>query len=287
MKPTAKLKRLFFDSLLGVMGIAAAAIGLKAFLIPNQFLDGGVTGLSLLLNRTFNVDISLLIVVINLPFIVLGYKQISWGFAVKSLLSIFSLAIIVYLITIPVITKDKLLISFFGGLFLGAGVGFSVRGGTVIDGTEILALYISKKMRTTIGTVILVFNILLFCIAALMINIEVALYSMLTYITASQSADFIIHGVDEYIGVTIVSIRCEEIRIAITKDLGCGATIYKGKRGFRLNESRDIDIDIIHTVTTRLERNRLYNVIESIDDKAFIIEYNLNNTKGGITKRFK
>ncbi len=285
MKHKINIKRIITDFLLSIFGIVSASIGLKSFLIANQFLDGGVTGLSLLLNRTLGFDISLLIIVINLPFIVLGYKQISRSFAVKSFFTIVCLAFIVHLIHIPVITSDKLLISVFGGIFLGAGIGFSVRGGTVIDGTEILALYLSKKFRTTLGTIILILNIFLFAAAALLINVEIALYSILTYITASKAADFIIHGIEEYIGVTIVSPKSEEIRIAITEELGYGATIYRGKRGFRSTQVADNELEIIHTVITRLEINKLHSVVESIDDKAFIVEYKINDTQGGIIKK--
>jgi len=278
-------KRSVLEFVFAILGIISASIGLKAFLLPNHFLDGGATGVSLLVSRLLGYNISVVIILVNLPFIFLGYKQISPAFAVKSFLSILSLAIIVHLIKIPVITRDNTLISFFGGVFLGAGAGLSVRGGTVVDGTEIIALFISKRLRISIGSITLVFNIFLFCVAALLSNVEIALYSMLTYITSAKSADFIIHGIDEYIGITIVSIKSEQIRVAITEELGCGATIYKGKRGFRINEVQDVDLDIIHTVTTRLERGHLYKIIEQIDDKAFIIEYNLNNTKGGITKK--
>ncbi len=279
-------KNRILDMILGLIGIVSASIGLKALLLPNQFLDGGVTGVSLLLNRLFEINISVLIVTINLPFIWLAYKQIGRNFAIKSMLSIAGLAIAVHFIEIPTITDDKLLIAVFGGLFLGTGIGFSVRGGTVIDGTEVLAIFLSKKFRTTIGTIILVFNVFLFSIAAVLINLEVALYSILTYITASKTADYIIHGIEEYIGLTIVSEKSEEIRKAITEEMGYGATIYSGKRGYRKdNFKTKYEIDIIHTVITRLELNKLHAVIERIDEKAFIIEYTINDARGGIIKK--
>jgi len=280
-----KIRRYVADFILVVAGIASATVGLKAFLLPNQFLDGGVTGVSLLTNRLTNLNISLLIFCINLPFIYLGYKQISRNFAIKSFFAIIALAITVHFVEIEAITHDNLLIAVFGGLFLGAGIGFAVRGGSVIDGTEILAIYLSKRFRATIGTIILLFNILLFAVAALLISTEIALYSILTYITASKTADYIIHGIEEYVGLKIISSKSEQIRLAITEQLGYGATIYKGKGGFRKNEQNCKDIDIIHTVVTRLELNKLYSVISNIDRKAFIIEYNINDAKGGIIKK--
>ena len=229
----------------------------------------------------------MLIVIINLPFIFLGYKQISKLFAIKSFFTIIILATTVHYLEIPAITDDKLLIAFFGGLFLGAGIGFSVRGGTVIDGTEILAIYLSKKLRTTIGTIVLIFNIILFVIVALLINVEIALYSILAYVTASKAADYIIHGIEEYIGLTIISEKSEEIRLALTEKLGYGVTIYNGKRGFSKRYEAGSEINIIHTVVTRLELNRLHNVVDNIDERAFIIEYPINDAKGGIINKKK
>ncbi len=282
-----KIRRIFRDLVLTTAGITSASIGLKAFLLPNLFLDGGVTGVSLLINRLGGVDISLLIVLINFPFMVLAYKQISKIFAFKSFITIALLAIVVHLVNLPTVTEDKLLIAVFGGLFLGLGIGFSVRGGTVIDGTEVLAIYLSKKFRTTIGTVILVFNIILFSIAAVLIGLEVAMYSILTYITASKAADYIIHGIEEYIGITIISEKSDAIRKAITEEMGYGATIYRGKRGYQKNERENNDIDIIQTVVTRLEVNKLHSVIQGIDEKAFIIEYTINDARGGIIRKKK
>ncbi len=284
-KRKQKIKHIITDLTLAVAGIISASIGLKAFLLPNHFLDGGATGISLLINHLTGFDISILIVLINLPFVFLGYKVVSKRFAIKSFFTIIALAIVVHYIHIPALTDDKLLIAFFGGLFLGAGIGFSVRGGTVIDGTEVLAIFLSKKIRTTIGVIILIFNIILFVIVALLINIEIALYSILAYVTASKSADYIIHGIEEYIGLTIISEKSEEIRSTLTEQLGYGVTIYNGKRGFSKRYKAGEDIDIIHTVVTRLELNKLHTVVDNIDPDAFIIEYPINDAKGGVINK--
>ncbi|MEM9671849.1 MAG: YitT family protein [Bacteroidota bacterium] len=278
-------KRRAIEILLIAVGITSASIGLKGFLLPNHFLDGGVTGVSLLVNHVTDWDIAWLIVVINAPFIWLGYRQISSVLAIKSIISIVVFAIALYFIEVPLMTDDKLLIAIFGGIFLGAGIGFSVRSGAVIDGTEILAIYLGKKFRATIGTVILIFNVILFIIAAMVIDVEVALYSILTYLVASRTTDYIIHGIEEYIGITIISAKSEEIREAITENLGYGLTIYQGKRGYKKMPHLTAEIDIIHTIVTRLDLRRVHTLVESIDPQAFMVEYNVNDTKGGVIKK--
>lgn len=278
-------KRRWIEFLLITIGIALASVGLKGFLLPNHFLDGGVTGVSLLINHVTGWNIAWLVVIINAPFIYLGYRQLSGILAFKSVLSILVFAVMLYLIEVPSLTEDKLLIAIFGGIFLGAGIGFTVRGGAVIDGTEILAIYLGKKFRITIGTVILTFNVILFMVAAMVINIEVALYSILTYLVASRTTDYIIHGIEEYVGVTVVSPKSEEIREAITETMGYGVTIYQGKRGYKKMPHLSSEIDIIHTIVTRLDLRQLHNLVESIDPQAFMVEYNVNDTKGGVIKK--
>ena len=273
-------KRAFKDVILISSGILSAVLGLKGFLLPNRFIDGGVTGISLLLSEFTSIPLSLIIFICNLPFIYLGFSQISKTFALKSFLGITGLAVCLALIQFPILTNDKLLISVFGGFFLGAGIGLSIRGGSVIDGTEILALTLSKKTSRTLGDIILIINIVIFGFAAWLLSIESALYSILTYLAASKTADFIIHGIEEYTGITIISEKNAEIKKAIIDNLGRGVTIYKGKTGM---DNRDIDI--LYTVVTRLETNKLKNEIDKIDEKAFVIEDAVNDTKGGMIKK--
>jgi len=207
------------DFLFICSGVIMASIGLKGFLLPNNFLDGGAMGMSLLLKLITNINLSLLIILVNLPFIILGARQISISFSIKSSLAILLLAVLVHFISIPGITADKLLISIFGGFFLGAGIGLSIRGGAVIDGTEILAISVSRKSSLSVGDFIALFNIALFSFAILLTNIETAMYSMLTYLSASKTVDFIINGVEEYLGVLIISTKNEEIKKQITIEL--------------------------------------------------------------------
>lgn len=273
------------DAFLILVGILAAGFGLEGFLLPNSFIDGGVTGISLLTAEVTKYPLPILIIVINIPFIILGYHQIGKQFAIKSVIAIIGLALAITFIRYPVITSDKLLISVFGGFFLGAGIGFAIRGGGVLDGTEILAIYLSKRTGLTLGDVILVFNIFIFSVAAYVLSIETALYSILAYLAASKTVDFVIEGVEEYTGVTIVSAHCEEVRLMITEKMGRGVTIYTGKRGFGKRGENRGDMDIVYTVITRLEIGKLQTEVEKIDPNAFIVMNTVKDTKGGMIKK--
>ena len=273
------------DILLISLGIISAGFGLKGFLLPNSFIDGGVTGISLLTTAITKFPFPILIVVLNIPFIILGFTQISKSFAIKSILAIIGLAIVLAIVNYPIITSDKLLVAVFGGFFLGAGIGLSIRGGGVLDGTEVLAIYLSKRTGLTIGDIILVFNILIFSVAAYLLSIETALYSVLSYLAASKTVDFIVEGVEEYTGVTIISYKSEEIRQMIIEKMGRGVTIYNGKRGYgKRGENLNLT-DIIYTVITRLEIAKLQTEIDKIDNSAFIVMSSIKDTKGGMIKK--
>jgi uncharacterized membrane-anchored protein YitT (DUF2179 family) len=273
------------DVFLIALGVFSAGFGLKGFLLPNTFIDGGVTGISLLASQVTGVSISVLIVIINLPFVLVGYSQVGKGFAIKSIIAICCLAIVISVVHYPVITSDKLLISVFGGFFIGAGIGFAVRGGAVLDGTEILAVYLTKRTSLTMGDIVLIFNIVIFSVAAYLLSVETALYSILTYMSAAKTVDFIIEGLEEYIGITIVSTRSDEIRVMFTEKLGRGVTIYSGKQGFGKRGERRKEIDIIYSVVTRLEIAKLQAEIEKIDSNAFIVMNRVKDIKGGIIKK--
>lgn len=267
------------------IGIISAGFGLKGFLLPNSFIDGGAMGISLLISETTNLSLSILIVIVNLPFLILGFSQIGKQFAIKSIIAIIGLALIVHFVPFPLVTSDKLLIAVFGGFFLGTGIGMAIRGGAVIDGTEVLAIFVSKKTGLTIGDVILIFNVIIFLFAAYVLSIEIALYAMLTYLTAANAVDFIIDGLEEYTGVTIISDESEKIRMMITEELKRGVTIYQGKSGFRKINGNLLEIEIIYTVVTRLEISKLKTEINEIDANAFIIMNSVRDTKGGMIKK--
>jgi uncharacterized membrane-anchored protein YitT (DUF2179 family) len=280
----AKGRKIAVDILFLVLGVASAALGLKGFLLPNHFIDGGVMGVSLLVAFITGIPLAILVFCINLPFVILGWKQVSIEFAIKTFFSITLLAVALAVIDYPVITSDKVLISIFGGFFLGAGVGLSVRGAGVLDGTEVLALYVSKKSILTIGDVILVINLIIFSIAAFLLGIEPALYSILTYLAASRTVDFIVQGIEEYTGVTIVSQQGEDIRQALIEKFGRGVTVYKGKSGFG-KRGHTQDVDILFSVVTRLEVTKLKALVSSIDETAFVVQHSINDTVGGMVKR--
>lgn len=275
------LKNIFFI----VTGVAAASFGLGSFLLPNSFIDGGVTGISLLVEEMTGVSLSILLVVINLPFIILGASTIGKRFALKSILAIGLLAFIVHAIHYPIITNDKLLIAVFGGFFLGLGIGLSMRGGAVIDGTEVLAVYISRHTGLSIGDVILVFNVVIFSFGAYILSIETALYAILTYLSASKTVDFVIDGIEEYIGMTIITEFSEDVRLTIVEKMGRGCTIYQGKKGFAKRGESLTETDIVFTVLTRLELARMKKEIDKVDKNAFIIMNSIKDTAGGMIKK--
>lgn len=278
------MRRTLRDSLFLVTGVFSAGFGLKGFLIPNGFIDGGVMGISLLANIETGFSLAALIILINLPFILLGWKQINPTFGLKSIVAISLLAFVVAIIPYPVVTNDKLLISVFGGFFLGAGIGLTIRGGGVIDGTEILAIYFNRKSSLSVGDFILLFNIVIFSLAAYLLSIETALYSILIYLAASKTVDFILEGIEEFTGVTIISARSKEIADMIRQKLGRGLTIYSGKRGYG-KSGENYPTEIIFTVITRLEISRLNSEIEKIDPNAFIVMQSIKDTRGGMVKK--
>ncbi|KRT16336.1 hypothetical protein ASU31_09185 [Pedobacter ginsenosidimutans] len=273
--------RFIKEILLIIAGVTSACFGLKSFLMPSHFIDGGVTGISLLLSTLTGWNLSYLIAIINIPFVILGYRQIGKGFALKTAIAIAALSLALIFLPFQPITHDKLLIAFFGGLFLGGGIGLAMRGGCVIDGTEVLALYISKNSILTVGNIILILNIIIFAFAAYFLNIETALYAILTYLSASSTIDFIVNGIEQYTGVTIISEHQEAIKGFIINEMKRGVTIYKGEGGY--GEKKDIDI--IFTVVTKLEMSKLQTAIRQIDSDAFVIQQQIADLKGGVVKR--
>ena len=280
-----RIKSRLRDLLLITLGVFSAGFGLKGFLIPNELIDGGVMGISLMVRALTDIPLSFLIIVFNLPFLFLGYRHISRNFSIKSILAISFLAIVVAVVPYEAITRDKILVAVFGGFFLGAGIGLVIRGGGVIDGTEVLAIHLSRRNSLTVGDFILLFNILIFSVAAYLFSIEVALYSILTYLAASKTVDFILEGIEEFTGVTIISTRSQQITEMIKNKLGRGLTIYSGRKGFGKTGSSDQQVDIIFTVITRLEINRLTTEVERIDPQAFIYMQSIKDTRGGMVKK--
>jgi len=274
------------DAVIALFGVAVSATALKLFLVPNHFFDGGVTGISLLVHELYNYNLGVVILFFNLPLIVLSYFIVGQKFAIRTLLCVILLGICLLLIPNYPVTADKLLISIFGGAFLGIGIGLIMRVGAALDGIEVLALYALKRTSFTITEIILAFNILIFTIAAFNFGIETALYSILTYFTATRCINYVVEGLQAYTGVTIVSAKSEVIKFQLVNKLGRGITVYKGERGF-LPGKYDIsnDCDIIFTIITRLEYRKLKNLVYDIDPQAFIFTNEIKEASGGIIKR--
>ena len=275
------MSREFLNALLILFGILSAGLGLKGFLLPSGFIDGGVTGVSLLLAGVTRLPLAFWLPVINVPFVILGYRQLGAPFAVRSALAICALAGVLALVQYPTVTQDRLLDAVFGGFFLGAGIGLAVRGGAVLDGTEIAALLISKRSTMLrVGDSILAFNVVLFVVAMAALGVEAALYSILTYLTAARTLDFVIHGTEEYTAMTIVSGKSAEIRDAITGILGRGVTVYRGRGGLT-----NVEQDILYCVVTRLEIGKIKAIARGIDSAAFIVSHALSDVEGGVVKK--
>jgi uncharacterized membrane-anchored protein YitT (DUF2179 family) len=280
------IKATLTDTLLTICGILFAGFALKGFLLPNRFIDGGVSGISLLIHEFYKGNIAYIIILANIPFMVMGAYHVNRAFAFKTFAAILGLSLCLQFFPYPQITHDKLLVSIFGGVFMGIGVGLAMRGGCALDGIEVLALFTGKRVSFTVSEIILAINIIIFLVSALKLGLPTALYSILTYYTASRTIDFVVEGLEEYTGVTIISGHSEQVKRQLVMGLGRGITIYKGERGF-LKDSFDVSqpCDIIFTVVTRLELRRLRNMVQSIDPKAFVFTSIIKEAAGGVLKR--
>lgn len=285
MHSNKKVKEAIQSAVLMILGIFSAGMGLKGFLLSSKFIDGGVTGISMLIAETTGAPLSVLIFLINLPFLFLGYKRLGTSFAIKSALAIGGLSLCLALVHFPDVTHDKLLTAVFGGFFIGVGIGLAIRAGAVLDGTEIAALLVSKKAQILkVNDVILLLNVVIFSTAMFFLGVESALYSILTYLAASQMIDFMLNGIERYTGLTVVSAKGEAIRKRIT-DMGRGVTVYQVKSGYGKDGQINDPRDVIFTVATRLEIPSIKKAILTIDPSAFIVQQSIDDTTGGLVKR--
>jgi uncharacterized membrane-anchored protein YitT (DUF2179 family) len=275
------VRRELLNALLIALGILAAGFGLKGFLLSSNFIDGGVTGVSMLLSKVTPAPLSVWLPLVNAPFVIVGYRQLGRAFALRSALGIGGLSILLATVSFPDVTHDLLLTAVFGGFFIGAGIGLAVRGGAVLDGTEIAALLISKRSDLLkVGDVILAFNILLFLLAMSVLGVEPALYSILTYIAAARTLDFVIYGLEAHTAITIMSARSPIIRDRIVRELQRGVTVYKGYGGLTGAEQ-----EILYCVVTRLEIGKVKSIVREIDPHAFVVSHPLSDAEGGVVKR--
>lgn len=263
------------------LGALIAAVGLEIFLIPNNIIDGGIVGVSIIASILTPVPLGIFTFALNLPFLLIGYKQIGKTFVVSSLFStgVFSIFVTI-LHPIPGLTHDVLLATIFGGIILGAGVGLILRQGGSLDGTEIVAIILNKRTVLSVGQIIMMFNVLIFSCAALVLGWDRALYSMLAYFVAHKVIDIVMEGLDEAKGVMIISDNAGEIADAITARLGRGVTFIEGKGGFSKSEKT-----IIYSVVTRLELSKMRAIVRDKDESAFVTINDVSDVMGGVYKK--
>ncbi len=257
------------------LGILIDAIALELFLIPNSVLDGGLTGISLMIQYKTGWPLGLIVSVFNLPFIFLGMKQVGKRFALAYTyaLAVFTLFTQLFHHVAPV-TENELLSVAFGGFLLGAGVGLVLRGGACIDGTELVALMISRKSAASTGVVILVFNLIIFTVASFLFGVDRALLSLRTYYIASRIIDKVEEGLDTAKQVIIITDDAEPIADAIYKRLGRTVTISSA-RGLVSGKK-----EMLYVVITRLELPELREIVEASDESAFITISDVNEIIG-------
>jgi len=279
------MKKIVSETFQISVDVLLASIGLKVFLLPNGFLDGGATGIAILLSEVTGVDISFLLLFVSLPFLFLAWYSLSKRIFTKSIVSIVALAIMIHYENFEPVTDDKLLIAIFGGLFLGSGIGLTVKNGAVLDGSEILGIFINERYGISIGKVILVFNVILFSVTTALLSIEVAMYSILTFLITAKVIDLMIEGFEDFVGLMIVSDESLAIEQSLTKEIGVGMTIYKASSGFGKRGEQG-EKQMIHTVINRIDIRKTYNIIDKHDESAFIIEFHVNDIKGGILRKY-
>jgi uncharacterized membrane-anchored protein YitT (DUF2179 family) len=281
-KTIFSVRSIFFT----VLGLLIAVVALKGFMIPNNFIDGGVTGISIVLTEVFHVHFSILLIAFNIPFLIIGYHKLGKTFIVQSLLAILIMATLMFFVNIPTVTEDKLLIAVFGGFLMGLGIGLVIRGGGVIDGLEIIAHYTTKKVAFTTSEIIMLFNFLIILGAALKFGIEAAMYSILVYYTAIKTSDYVVDGFEEFTALNIITKDYDLVKSLIVNDFNKAITVYKGERGYLPGSfNQKHDVDIIMTVVTRLEIHRLKQEISKIDENAFFFVQSIKEVKGSTIKQ--
>jgi uncharacterized membrane-anchored protein YitT (DUF2179 family)/predicted metal-dependent HD superfamily phosphohydrolase len=275
------------DAIFMVLGVLISTLALKGFLVPNHFFDGGITGFSLLLHELYHYNLAMVILIANLPLIIIAWFTVGKNFALKTLLCVAMLAVCLFLIPFPEVkTTDKILVAVFGGFFMGVGIGMCMRAGCALDGIEVLALKAFRKTPFTVTEMILAINVLIFSVAAFRLGIMTALYSVLTYFTASRSIDYVVEGIEAYTGVTIISAQSDLLKHRLVNELGRGITVYKGERGFLPGDfETSTECDIIFTVVTRLELRKLKNLVHETDPHAFVFANIIREASGGILRR--
>lgn len=276
----------FKSLLLKLVGVIAATVAIKGFMIPNHFLDGGLLGISILIHEIYHIDVWIPLLLLNIPFVLIGYQKIGKNFAIHALLALILLGIALNVIPVPAITKDHFLVAAFGGVFVGLGIGFVIRSGGVIDGLEVIAEYTNKQLGFSTAEIIIAINTTIFLIIAIFLGLDKAMYSIITFSTAVKVSDYIVDGIEKLISLNIISPNAEMVKSLIVNDFNKAITVYKGERGnlpgsFGVKE----DCDIIVTVVTRLEMHKIKKAIAEKDPKAFMFVQNIREVGGGVLSK--
>lgn len=262
------------------VGAAFVSVGLEIFLVPNKIIDGGIVGISIITAHLTDKPLGLFLVLLNIPFLFIGYKQIGKTFALSTLYAVLLMSLGTWLLhPVKPLTLDPLLAAVFGGIILGIGVGMVIRSGGSLDGTEILAILFSKKTPFSVGEVVMFFNFFILSSAGFVFGWDHAMYSLIAYYIAFKMIDLTIEGFDESRSVWIISDNSREIGEAIISRLGRGVTFLQGEGGFSGGNKR-----VIFCVINRLEEAKLKSIVEELDKSAFLAVGNIHDVKGG---RFK
>ncbi|WP_420481172.1 YitT family protein [Bacillus mycoides] len=263
-----------------IIGALLMATGLEIFLIPNQVIDGGITGISIMLSHLTGLNLGIFLFILNLPFVFMGHKQIGKTFALSTVFGILTLSILTTLFhSIPAFTDDILLATIFGGMALGVGVGLVIRYGGALDGTEILAILINKKIPFSVGEIVMFFNVFILGAAGFVFSWDRAMYSILAYVIASKAIDTVVNGFEQSKSVWIISEQQEELGEAINSQLGRGVTYLHGEGAYTGDNKK-----VIFCIINRLEEAKLKSLIEELDPSAFLAVADITEVRGG---RFK
>ncbi|MBQ1248714.1 MAG: YitT family protein [Selenomonadales bacterium] len=281
MEAKNKFSAIIKKYLLLTLGAIVYAAGLETFFVPNNLIDGGVVGISMMISYLTDTPLSVFVVLLNIPFLYLGYKQIGKTFTISTLYSIVVLAFAIqYFHTTPNITYDIFLATIFGGIVVGLGVGMIIRYGGSVDGTEIVAIISDRKTELSVGETVMIINLFILSSAGLVFGWERAMYSLIAYFIAYKVMDLVISGLEESKGVMIVSDRSDDLAETLLARLGRGVTILHGEGAYTNDPKR-----ILYTVVTRLEVAKLKAVVKEKDPNAFLSIYNINDVVGGRVKK--
>ncbi|WP_374016991.1 YitT family protein [Paenibacillus thiaminolyticus] len=267
------IKRVVFITI----GAVLMGVALEMFLVPNNIIDGGIAGISIILSKTTSLKLGLFLFLLNVPFLMLGYKQIGKTFAFSTLYGIAVMSLTTAMLHhVEAFTNEKLLAVMFGGIMLGAGVGLVIRFGGSLDGTEIVSILVSKKINVPVGQLIMIINVFIFILAGFVFGWDSAMYSIFTYYIAFKMIDIVVEGLNESKSATIISSEYDEISQAIIDRLGRNTTFIYAKGGYMRE-----DTQMIYCVLSRLEVAKLKAIVQDIDPKAFIAIETVSDVLGG------